>query len=109
MRMVSYIPLENILADDPTLVKNVKKRLNFRAQTRLSVHILDQSILASTAHERTTLVTTDSYKHNVAAKHGSFKPLTTNKQWLLELRIKSTRILASIPDKLWDMCKSSIA
>ena len=47
-------------------------------------------------------------KHNVAAKHGSSKPLTSNKLWLLELRIKSIRILASIPDALWDMCKWSI-
>ena len=47
-------------------------------------------------------------KHNVAAKNGSSKPLTSNELWLLELRIKSTRILASIPDVLWDVCKSSI-
>ena len=47
-------------------------------------------------------------KHNVAAKHGSSKPLTSNELWLLELQIKSTRILASIPDALWDMCKLSI-
>ena len=47
-------------------------------------------------------------KHNVAAKHGSSKPLTTNELRVLELRTKSTRILASIPDALWDMCKSSI-
>ena len=47
-------------------------------------------------------------KHNVAAKHGSSKPLTSNELWLLELGIKSTRILAPIPDALWDMCKSSI-
>ena len=47
-------------------------------------------------------------KHNVAAKHGSSKPLTSNKLWLLELRIKSTCILAPIPDALWDMCKLSI-
>ena len=46
-------------------------------------------------------------KHNVAAKHGSSKPLTSE-LWLIELRIKSTRILASIPDALWDMCKMSI-
>ena len=37
-------------------------------------------------------------KHNVAAKHGSSKPLTSNKLWLLELRIKNTRLLAPIPD-----------
>ena len=47
--------------------------------------------------------------HNVAAKHGSSKPLTSNELRLLELRIKNTRILASIPDALWDMGKSSIA
>ena len=55
------------------------------------------------------MVTLVSYKHNVAAKHGSSKPLTTNELWLLELRIKSTRILASIPDALLGMCTSSIA
>ena len=47
-------------------------------------------------------------KHNVAAKHGSSKQLTSNELWLLELRIKSTWISASIPDALWDTCKSSI-
>ena len=36
-------------------------------------------------------------KHIVAAKHGSSKPLTSNELWLLELRIKSTRILAPYP------------
>ena len=46
-------------------------------------------------------------KHNVAAKHGSSKQLTSNELWLLELRIKSSRILASIPDALWDTYKSS--
>ena len=35
-------------------------------------------------------------KHNVAAKHGSSKTLTSNELWLLDLRIKSIRILASI-------------
>ena len=64
--------------------------------------------LASTAHERTSLVTIVSYKRNVVPKHGSSKPLTTNELWLLEMQIKSTRILAYITDALWDMCKSSI-
>ena len=36
-------------------------------------------------------------KHNVATKHGSSKLLTSNELWL-ELQIKSTCILASIPD-----------
>ena len=40
-------------------------------------------------------ITIVSYKHNVVAKHGSSKLLTTN-EMLLELRIKSMRILASI-------------
>ena len=75
---------------------------------RLSGHIFDKFTKASTAHERTTLATLVSHKHNVAAKHRSPMPLTTSELWLLELRIKSTRILASIPDALWDMCKSSI-
>ena len=48
-------------------------------------------------------------KHNVAAKHVSSKSLTSNELWLLELRIKSTHILAFIPDALWDMRKLSIA
>ena len=47
-------------------------------------------------------------KHNVATKHGSYKQLTSNELWLLELRIESTRILAPIPDALWDMRKSSV-
>ena len=47
-------------------------------------------------------------KHNVATKYGSSKLLTSYELWLLELRIKSTRILAPIPDALWDICKSSI-
>ena len=91
-----------------TLVKNVKKRWNLQSYKSLSVYIFDEITLASTAYEQTTLVTIVLYKHNVAAKQGSSKPLTTNELWLLELPIKSTRILASIPDVLWDMCKSSI-
>ena len=74
------------------LAKNVKKRLNFWWQRRLSVHVFDKFVLASTAHERTTLLTIVSYKHNVAAKHGSSKPLTTNGLWLLDLRIKFSYI-----------------
>ena len=74
------------------LVKNVKKRLNFQSQRRLSVHVYDKFTLASTAHERPTLATLVSCKHNVVAKHGSSKLLTTNDLWLLEWRIKSTHI-----------------
>ena len=70
---------------------------------RLSFHIFDKVALASTANEQITLETL-----NVTAKYGSSKLLTTNELWLLELRIKSTCIFASIPDALWDICKLSI-
>ena len=87
------------------------KKLNFRLQRRLSVHgfwsiyfsINCAWVMMSELSWLHRLV-----KHNVAAKHKSSKPLTSNELWLLELRIKSTRILASIPDALWDMWKSSI-
>ena len=75
MRMVSYIPLGNILVDDPL--------------SRIS---------------RKGWIFLVSYKHYITAKRRSFKPLTTNDLCLLKLRIKSTSILASIPDA-W---KSSI-
>ena len=56
----------------------------------VSSRFIHEFILASTAHEWTTLVTIVSYKRNVAAKHGSSNPLTTNEMWLLELWMKST-------------------
>ena len=84
---------------------NVKKRLNFWSQRRLSVHSF-WSIYFSINCQLPWL--RSLVKHNVAAKHGSSKPLTSYELWLLELRIKSTCILASIPDALLDMCKSSI-
>ena len=77
MRKVSNIPSENILADDP-LPRMSRKGWIFDRRGGLSVHLFDQFILASATDERTTLVTLVSYKHNVAAKHGSSKPLTTN-------------------------------
>ena len=83
---VSNISLENILADDP-LPRMSKKGSIFDRR-------------GSTVHEWTTLVTIVSYKYNDAAKRGSSKPLTTIELWLLELWIKSTRILAPIPDAL---------
>ena len=107
MRMVSYIPLGKYFGRWP-LVNKVKKMWNFWSYRRQSIYIFDKVTLASTVHERTNLLTIVSYKCNVVAKHGSSKALTANKLWLLELRIKSTRILASIPDALWDMCKLSI-
>ena len=39
---------------------------------------LKKFTFSSPAHERITLVTLVSYKHNVAAKHGNSKQLTTN-------------------------------
>ena len=76
---------------------------NFWSYRRLSVYISDE---VNFKHQLRTSEL--SYKHNVAATNGSSKPVTTNELWLLELWIESTRILASIPDALWDMCKSSI-
>ena len=95
MQKVSYIPLENILADDP-LPRMSRKGWIFDHRGGCQFRVFDKFILASNAHERTTLVTIVSYKHNVAAKQGSPKPLATNELWLLELQIKSTRILTSI-------------
>ena len=106
MQKVSYIPLENILADDP-LPRMSKKGWIFDHTGGCQVTIFDKFILVSIAHERLPWLHS-LVKHNVAAKHGGSKPLTCNELWLLELRIKSTRILAPIPDALWDMCKSSI-
>ena len=108
MQKVNYIPLENILADDP-LPRMSKKGWIFDRRGGYQVTVFWQiyfSINCAWAnyHGLRSLV-----KHIVAAKHGSSKPLTSNELWLLELRIKSTRILAPIPDALWDMCKSSIA
>ena len=182
MQKVSYIPLENILADDP-LPRMSKKGWIFDHRGSFQLTVFEQFILASTAHDRTALVRsvvkhnrqveqkpggrgrewatlgvhplswilsnnrlekvpfvsvphtssnrlllsnqdkgcTPSVAHSlplplgpallnlwtVAAKHGSSKPLTSNELWLL-LRIRNTRILASIPGAFWDMCKSSI-
>ena len=107
MQKVSYIPLENILADDP-LPRMSKKGWIFDRRGGCQVTVFDTfnfSINCTCAYYRwlRSLV-----KHSVAAKHGSSKTLTSNELWLLEMRIKSTRILAPIPDALWDMCKLSI-
>ena len=106
MQKVSYIPLENILADDP-LPKMSKKGWIFDhrggCQFTVFINLFSHQLRMSEQPWLRSLV-----KHNVAAKHGSSKPLTSNELWLLELRIKSARILASIPDALWDMCISSI-
>ena len=109
MPKVSYIPLENILVDDALPRMSKKGEILIPEEFLISrggcqFTVSDQFILASTAYELRSLV-----KHNFAAKHGSSKPLTSNELWLVELRIKSTRILAFIPDALRDMCKSSTA
>ena len=52
MQKVSYIPLENILADDPC--QECQKKVEFLIAEEA---VFDKFILASTAHERTTLVT----------------------------------------------------
>ena len=109
MQKVSYIRLENILVDDP--LPRMSKKVKFSiAEEAVSSRFLIIFLLVSTVHERIMLVTYSrkKKKHNVAAKHGSSKPLTSNELWLLELQIKSTRILAPTPDALWDMCKSSV-
>ena len=69
---------------------------------------LGEVTLSSTAREWTSLVTQISYKQNVAAKHGSSKPLID--QWAVTTRIvnKRTRILASDQVALWDMWQWSI-
>ena len=52
MQKVSYIPLENILADDP-LPRMSKKKVEFSIAEELGCQftVFDQFILASTAHE----------------------------------------------------------
>ena len=55
MRKVKYIPLENILADDPMPIMSRKGRAFDRRGGR-QLLFFDKSILASAAHERTTLV-----------------------------------------------------
>ena len=54
MQKVSYIPLENILADDP-LPRMSKKGYNFDRRGGCQVTVFDKFILASTAHERITI------------------------------------------------------
>ena len=54
MQEVSYIPLENILADDP-LPRMSKKGWIFERRGGCQVAVFDQFNLASTAHERITI------------------------------------------------------
>ena len=54
MQKVSYIPLENILADD-LLPRMSKKGWIFDRRGGCQVTDFDQFILASTAHERITM------------------------------------------------------
>ena len=53
MQKVSYIPLENILADDPLpRMSKKKKGWIFDRRGGCQVTVFDRFILASTAHER---------------------------------------------------------
>ena len=54
MQKVSYIPLENILADDP-LPRMSKKGWIFDHKGSCLVTVFDNLILASTVHERITV------------------------------------------------------
>ena len=54
MQKVSYIPLENILADDP-LPRMSKNRWIFDRRGGCQVAVFDKFILASTAHEWITI------------------------------------------------------
>ena len=54
MQKVSYIPLENILADDP-LSRMSKKGWIFDRRGGCQVTVFDKFILASIAHERITM------------------------------------------------------
>ena len=56
MQKVNYIPLENILADDP-LPRMSKKGWIFDRIGGCQFTVFDQFILVSTAHERIILVT----------------------------------------------------
>ena len=54
MQKVNYIPLENILADDP-LPRMSKKGWIFDRRWGCQVTVFDNFILPSTAHERITV------------------------------------------------------
>ena len=54
MQKVSYIPLENILADDP-MPRMSKKGWIFDRRGGCQVTVFDKFILVSTAHERITM------------------------------------------------------
>ena len=54
MQKVSYIPLENILADD-SLPRMSKKGWIFDRRGGCQVTVFDNFILVSTAHERITV------------------------------------------------------
>ena len=104
MWKVNCILTENILADDP-LPRQSRKGWTFDRSGGCQFMFLINLINCAWANYlgNHSLVQTQCCR-----KAQSSKPFTTNELWLLELRIKSTRILASIPDALWDMCKLSI-
>ena len=76
-----------MLADDP-FSRMSRKGWIFNCRGGCQFTFLKKLLLASTVHERTTMATLISYRHNVATKHGTSKLLTTNELWLQELQIK---------------------
>ena len=104
MRKVSYIPLENILADDP-LSRKSRKGWIFNGRGGCQFTNLLQHQLRMNKLPWATLVL---YKHNLAAKHGSSKLFTTNELWLLGLRIESTCTLASIYPMHYGICANCL-
>ena len=75
MQKVSYIPLENILANDP--LPRMSKNDEFlnaeeAVSSRFLINLFKYQLRMSELPWLRSLV-----KHNVAAKHGSSKPLTS--------------------------------
>ena len=75
VQKVSYIPLENILADDPLL--RMSKKVEFlivqeAVRSRFLINLFKYQLHMSELPWLHSLV-----KHSVATKHGSSKPLTS--------------------------------
>ena len=77
MQMVSYIPFKELFWL-VTPCRECQEKVEFLTVEEVVSSHFDKVTLASTAHERKTLLTLVSYEHNVAAKYGSSKLLTTN-------------------------------
>ena len=106
MQKVTYIPLENILADDalPRMSKKVEFSIAEEAvSSRFLINLFKYQLRMSELSWLRSLV-----KHNVAAKQGSSKPLTSNELWLLELWIKSARILGPPYPMHYEICANRL-